>query len=394
MHRTLTVIWLIVLPLVSLGYCISSSPTLPFPITKSTSQDDLNYTLPTFPILPFIKYTNNPILKPNPLNKWESAYVYNPTAIVLNQTIFLLYRAQDQAKTSSIGLAWSTDGYTFTRYAEPIVYPTEAWELRGGTEDPRLVRINGTFYLTYTAYDLNTPQLCLATSEDLLNWTKYPPIFPGFEDTTFTDQGVEVSRVNHTKSGAIITEPTSHGLYHMYFGDSVFYHATSTDLLTWTPDPKPFAKPIHPWEDGLIEPGPAPVKTRDGKWLLIYNAMTTGTDEYRPTQYSVGQMLLDPEKFTSTHSMRPHWNDKQHHSPQIPLSPQKIRPRLQDPGPVFQRPLARLETPFLTPTTREEEHGQVDLVVFAEGLVQFRGKWFLYYGQADQTVGVAVAHVE
>lgn len=180
----------------------------------------------------------------------------------------------------------------------------------------------------------------------------------------------------------------------MYFGDSLFYHATSPDLLRWTPDPEPFAKPIHPWEDGLIEPGPAPVKTRDGKWLLIYNAMTTGSDGYPPTQYSVGQMLLDPETLASTTKIRPHWLDKQRHSPQLPLSPQKVHPRQEPPDPAFQRPLARLETPFLTPTTEEEEHGQVDLVVFAEGIVQFQGKWFLYYGQADQTVGVAVAQVQ
>lgn len=200
MHPSLAVTWLSLLSFTSLGCCISSSSKLPFPITKSTSQDDLNYTLPIFPILPFIKYPHNPILAPNPSNQWESTYVYNPTAIVLNQTIFLLYRAQDQAKTSSIGLAWSTDGYTFTRYDKPILYPTEPWEHQGGTEDPRLVRINGTFYLTYTAYDLNTPQLCLATSEDLLHWIKYPPVFPGFEDVSLTDQGVKVSRVNHTKS--------------------------------------------------------------------------------------------------------------------------------------------------------------------------------------------------
>jgi len=55
----------------------------------------------------------------------------------------------------------------------------------------------------------------------------------------------------------------------MYFGDSVFYHATSTDLLNWTTSDEPFAKPIYPWENALIEPGPAPIKTRDGRWLLV-----------------------------------------------------------------------------------------------------------------------------
>lgn len=67
----------------------------------------------------------------------------------------------------------------------------------------------------------------------------------------------------------MITEQTSDGLYHMYFGDSVFYHATSSDLLNWTASAESFATPMNPWENGLIEPGPAPVKTRDGRWLLV-----------------------------------------------------------------------------------------------------------------------------
>ncbi|KEF56517.1 uncharacterized protein A1O9_06704 [Exophiala aquamarina CBS 119918] len=369
-----------------------SSRSLPFTITKDTIQGDPNHIFPIFPILPFIKHHNNPILTPNPSNKWESAYVYNPTAIVLNSTIFLLYRAQDSERTSSIGLAWSNDGYNFTRLDDPIIYPTEPWEAGGGTEDPRIVRVNGTFYLTYTGYDLNTPQLCIATSEDLLHWTKYPPTFPGFEDVALSEQGEHILRVNHTKSAAIITEPTADGMYHMYFGDSLFYHATSTDLLHWTPNSKPFARPAYPWENGLIEPGPAPVRTRDGRWLLIYNAMTTGAEEYRTTQYSVGQMLIDPSnpfepqgrEGEGTQSLQQQYQHQHLHHERPPTQQQARK----------QRPLARLETPFLVPSTPEEERGQVDLVVFAEGLVQFKGQWFLYYGQADQTLGVAVADVQ
>ena len=40
--------------------------------------------------------------------------LYNRTAIVPDETIFLLYRAQEANLTSSIGLAWLTDGYNFT----------------------------------------------------------------------------------------------------------------------------------------------------------------------------------------------------------------------------------------------------------------------------------------
>lgn len=134
---------------------VQSASSLPFDITRDTILNDSNYTAPLFPLLPFTKYENNPILTPNPANNFESAYLYNPTAIVLNDTIFILYRAQNESKTSTVGLAWSTDGTSFTRLDSPILYPTEPWEAIGGCEDPRIVRVNGTFYVTYTAYDVS-----------------------------------------------------------------------------------------------------------------------------------------------------------------------------------------------------------------------------------------------
>ncbi|KAJ4524293.1 hypothetical protein HRR83_002413 [Exophiala dermatitidis] len=413
MHfNTKTHVALMALSLSHFASCSSSSPipialssdSLPFSITKSTTEGDPNYTAPLFPILPFHKYPQNPILTANPDHDWESAYVYNPAALVLNETIFLLYRAQNASKTSSIGLAWSSDGYHFTRLSRPILHATEPWEAGGGTEDPRIVRVNGTFYLTYTAYDLGTPRLCIATSEDLVQWTKHNPLFQSGPGTIF----------DHSKSGAIITKPSPDGLYHMFFGDSVFYHATSPDLLNWTASSTPFASPLLTWENGLIEPGPPPVKTRDGRWLLIYNAMTTGADGYRATQYSVGQMLLDIENPASSQSSTSLSSASgRMNAEQIPINHNPHSQSHSDSDsdsnkhryhhtvglvgkvPSFtDRPFARLETPFLVPTTPEEESGQVDLVVFAEGLVQFRGKWFLYYGQADQSIGVAVADVQ
>jgi predicted GH43/DUF377 family glycosyl hydrolase len=335
---------------------------LPFQIGQRTTEGDANYSAPVFPILPFNKYSANPILVPNPGSNFESAYLYNPTAIVLNETIFLLYRAQNLSKTSSIGLAWSTNGVDFTRLDRPIVYATEPWEEIGGTEDPRLVRINGTFYLTYTAFNNVTAQLCIATSTDLLTWTKYPPLFPGFQDVAYSDIDVPSPRLNHTKSGAIVKEPTADGLYHMYFGDSFFYHATSTDLRNWTvlSAEEYFAGPVNPWENRLIEPGPAPIKSRDGKWILIYNGMTTGRIGYPQNQYSVGQMLIDPSG-----SFRPELN----------VSQGTYQPALRD------GPIARLERPILVPEAGNEQEGQVNQVVFAEGLVQYKGKWYLYFGK-------------
>jgi predicted GH43/DUF377 family glycosyl hydrolase len=207
-----------------------------------------------------------------------------------------------------------------------------------------------------------TAQLCLAYSDDLLNWTKVPPLFPGYQDVAFSDIDIPSPRLNHTKSGAIVSEPTEDGLYHMYFGDSFFYHATSSDMLNWTalPAEQYFAGPLNPWENRLIEPGPAPIKTRDNKWLLVYNGMTTGRIGYPQNQYSVGQMLIDPSG-----SFRAN----------ISVPEGTYQPALKD------GPIARLQNPFIVPEAGNEQEGQVDQVVFAEGLVQFKGKWYLYYGE-------------
>ena len=60
---------------------------------------------------------------------------------------------------------------------------------------------------------------------------------------------------------------------------------------------------------------------------------------------------------------------------------------LIDPGSPLTE-LARLTQPFLVPTTPDETAGQVDNVVFVEGLVAYRGEWLLYYGEGDAGVGV------
>ena len=147
------------------------------------------------------------------------------------------------------------------------------------------------------------------------------------------------------------------------------------DLKNWTalPADQYFAAPQQAWENRLIEPGPAPIKTRDGRWILIYNGMTTGRIGYPQNQYSVGQMLIDPSG-----SFRPN----------ITVAEGEYQPALRD------APIARIQNPMIVPTGQQEQEGQVDQVVFAEGLVQFKGKWFLYFGQADSSLGVATADVQ
>ena len=136
--------------------------------------------------------------------------------------------------------------------------------------------------------------------------------------------------------------------------------ANSTDLIHWnyTINDLPFAQKLNVWEQALMESAAPPVKTRDGMWLKMYNGVALGLGGYETASYNTGQMLIDMEN----------------------------QPR----GP----PIARLETPLLEPTSVHEVKGQVDNVVFSEGLVQFRGKWLNYFGQGDNFLGVATTDVQ
>jgi len=163
---------------------------------------------------PWTKYENNPILTSGDF-EWESKNVLNPTAIVKDGKIYLLYRAQTHDMTSYIGMAVSEDGFNFVKEKEPVLFPTEDYE-KAGVEDPRIVEIDGTYYMTYTGWIRTTNYLCLATSKDLYNWEKKGKMLPDWPTAT--------------KSGAIVPQKIN-GKYHMYFGDTNMYYATSEDLI-------------------------------------------------------------------------------------------------------------------------------------------------------------------
>lgn len=337
-------------------------------ISPDTPDGDKHYKPPSlFPIGPhFLKYENNPILKPNPDNEFEEAYIYNAAAIVLDDMVFLLYRAQNRARTLSVGLAWLTDGYNFRRYHKPILYPTEPWEQGGGCEDPRIVRdpVSKKFIMTYTAYDRHLARLCVAESMDLLHWKKHPPVI---RDDNWSEicnglDGSQFIRTAWLKSGAVFVDKHWDGNYYMIWGESGFYFAKSDDLVNWRLVSSNYSLSLYTvgkfnWQDRLIEPGPAPIKIENGNkhqnhYILFYNSSTTGAGQYPRATYTISQMLVDYDN-------------------------------LQD------GPLARLEKPILVPERPNEVTGQVNQVVFTEGIVQFKGKWFLYYGQGDSELGVA-----
>ncbi|MFI5778015.1 GDSL-type esterase/lipase family protein [Nocardia sp. NPDC051570] len=313
------------------------------------------YPPASFPLGPFTPYTGNPILQPTG-DGWQSANLYNPAAIVIDDRVALLYRGHAADKVSHIGIAFSDDGIHFEREDEPLLSPEFDYE-RHGCEDPRITRIGDTYYLTYTGHAGDytggptgpSSLLCLATSTDLRNWTKHGPLFPDFNTWGTLPYGPEIP---WNKAGVIHSEPID-GKYYMYFGEGCIYYATSEDLLHWTPCPQD--EPIHTptpgnWDGTLVEIGAPPVTTADG--LLVFLTNSAAATSPQDVDYRCGQIAIAPNDPT--------------------------------------RVIAKTTQPWLRPESFEDTHGMVANVTFVEGLVHFRGIWFAYYGQSDTTLAVAI----
>lgn len=302
---------------------------------------------PSFPLGPFTPYAKNPILRPRG-DTWESGNLYNPAAIVIDEQVVLLYRAHAEDIVSHIGLAHSPDGYDFERHDQPILSPEHDYESHG-CEDPRVSKINDTYYLTYTGYDGTDAQLCLATSSDLQHWTKHGPVLPAGYDTFAPTTGR--SGRTWSKAGVIHTEPID-GVYYLYFGEGAIFYATSTDLINWTPCPndQPLYTPTRgDWDEKLVEIGAPPVISEDGLLIFMINGARAG--ESTRVDYRCGQIA-------------------------IPLNnPTEV--------------IAKMTRPWLQPESFEELNGLVSGVTFVEGLVWFKDRWLAYYGQSDTTLAVA-----
>jgi predicted GH43/DUF377 family glycosyl hydrolase len=295
---------------------------------------------------------------------WENKNVLNPTALVRNGLIHLLYRAQDSVGTSRIGLATSTDGIHFKKYPEPILFPSNdafrGFEWPGGIEDPRIVETeDGGYFLTYTSYDGKVARLCGAFSKDLKTWEKIGPLFTTEKYlNTWSKSGALVT----VQQGSRLVATKIEGLYHMYFGDTDLFLATSKDLRHWdilenaeNAIRLSVLKPRAGYFDSrLVEPGPYALLKKEGI-LLIYNSSNAANyneARFPKFTYAAGQVLFDAQK------------------------PFKV--------------IARTNEPFIWPNQPYEKVGEVNEVCFVEGLVPFKGKWFLYYGTADSKIAISI----
>lgn len=300
----------------------------------------------------------NPILKPDKINSWEAKAVFNGCPIKKGNKIFLLYRAlsfphyhssaKSKLMVSDIGIADSKDGIQFINRRRFIV-PEQSWE-RFGCEDPRVTKLNGRYYIFYTAlsgypFRADDIKVGLAISKNLETIDEKHLVTP------FNAKGMAFfpERISG-KIWAVLTVNTDKPPAHICLAS----FDKEEDLWSekrwqkWYQDFEKYSLKLQRRPQDHIEVGAPPLKTKNG-WLLLYSYIQNYFSGERI--FGVEAVLLDER------------------------DPMKI--------------LGRTEAPILTPEEYYETMGLVPNTIFPSGAL-LKDNWiYLYYGAADTTCCLA-----
>lgn len=238
---------------------------------------------------------------------------------------------------SHLALLHSADGRSIDSIA-PTRFMPELIDETYGVEDPRLVRVGDTFYLTYVAVSPGGAATSLASTQDFETFTRRGVIFPpeNKDVLLFPEKLDGMHMALHRPVGDMKFSPPS------------IYFATSPDLVYWGGHRRLIGG-SGPWDSSRVGGGLPPVKTSLG-WLEMYHGKARPTHVDEVGVYSAGLAVLDEHApWTVTHKTR---------------------------GPV------------MVPEQDYETHGFVPNVIFPTGVVKRDDLWQVFYGAADCNMGV------
>lgn len=313
--------------------------------------------------------------------EFENNGVLNPGIYQEGNTVHILYRAVEDGNFSTIGYAKTDGSLKITeRQEQPIITRDFDYE-KHGVEDARIVKIEDTYYITYTAYDGVNAMGALATSKDLIHFEKHGIITPkiNYQEyerlvlccgdklnpkyhhyyRLFAQIGLVADEFRFLRDKDLAFFPRKINgkfamLHRIWPGIQVVYFDHWKDLT------KPF------WEDYIkkltdyivIDPkvlfeanyigaGGPPIETKDG-WLMIYHGVH---ETVTGRTYHATAALLQLDK--------------------------------------PENEISRLNLPLFSPTKQWEKEGEVNNVVFPTGHALFGNDLYVYYGAADKHIAVA-----
>ncbi|HWA51679.1 MAG TPA: hypothetical protein VG895_01330 [Patescibacteria group bacterium] len=307
------------------------------------------------------RYPDNPILKPNPTNPWESSAVFNGSICKINDNYNILYRAQGkkifvkgaELSISVIGKAEGSDGINFSKN-QIFIRGSEDWD-QFGCEDPRVTEIDGEYFTFYTAlsefpFNANGIKAGLAISDDLKTVKEKHLVTP------FNAKACALfpEKINDKYAVILATNtdlpPSKIAIAYFDKKEDIWDHEKWKD---WYKNIDEHTLPLLWSNMDQVEVGSTPIKTPYG-WLLIYCYVL---DYFSPRrQFQIKGVLLD-------------LND-----------PQKIVGAVKD--------------AFLVPETDYELNGNAPNTIFPTSVIIENGTLSIYYSGADTTICLATVAME
>jgi predicted GH43/DUF377 family glycosyl hydrolase len=271
----------------------------------------------------------------------------------------------------------SDDGVHFKHVSDkPVISPETCGCKYGSVQDPRIVKIDGTYYITFAfrPYAWSSSPTGVGVPE---SWQNKFPGFSGEDADNQSRSGIAMSRdrVNWQIVGWVNPPPADDrnvilfpekigGRFAVLRRPSEFVgtdtkHTSeepcvrisySDDLKKWS-EPQVVIRPQFKWEDNRIGGSTPPIRTEYG-WLVFYHGVQNIYPPTRRVVYRMSAMLLD----------------------------------INDPTKV----LARCHEPILQPEAYYEKFGlYIPNVVFPTGAVVKDGIVYIYYGVCDTAIALA-----
>ena len=290
----------------------------------------------------FKRYKGNPIITSAAVPRANS--IHNSAIVPFEDGYAGIFRVDEIDFNFTMHVGKSKDGIKWD--IEPGILELQCDDpdiaINSRTYDPRLTKLDDTFYFTWCTDSPQGPCIGMATTKDF-------KIFKQGENLTMpANRNCVIFPRKIDGKFAMYSRPSDRG--HTPFGDMFF--STSPDMVHWGQHRFVFGTEASSWQSTKIGPGPAPIETDEG-WLLIYHGVWTSCNGYL---YYAGGALLDLEK------------------------PWKV--------------LYRTKDYLLAPTETYERVGDVPNVVFPSSAIVDKGNIRIYYGCADTCISIAEAKMD
>ena len=303
----------------------------------------------------------NPIIIPMSENSWEADGAFNGCPVYDGNKVHFVYRAVSHPQEingfelplSTIGYAVSNDGIHFKNRRQ-FIKPENDWE-QYGCEDPRVSRLNGKYFIFYTA--LSTFPFCAPCIKVGVAITRdFKKIQEKHLVTPFNSKAMSLFPEKVAGRYAVVlsvnTDLPPTRIAVAYF-DREEQMWSPTYWEGWYSMLNDNIIPLERSPKDHIEAGAPPIRTKYG-WLLIYSYIQNYFAP--PAVFGIEAALLDIN------------------------NPQRI--------------IARTDKPLLVPQEEYEKYGKVPNIVFPTGALVKEGMLHIYYGAADTTCAVATCKLE